>query len=48
MAKTRVHKGDFSKLSTGEFPVFTGPVEFVNRSGSSSASPWFYQNEKNE
>jgi hypothetical protein len=36
MAKNRVHKGEFSKLSTGEFPVFTGPVEFVNRSGSSS------------
>jgi hypothetical protein len=29
MAKNRVHKGDFSKLSTGEFPVFTGPVELV-------------------
>ncbi len=26
MAKNRVHKGDFQKLSTGEFPVFTGPV----------------------
>jgi hypothetical protein len=33
MGKNRVHKGQFSKLSTGEFPVFTGPVEFVNRSG---------------
>jgi len=33
MAKNRFHKGDFSKLSTGEIPVFTGLVEFVNRSG---------------
>jgi hypothetical protein len=40
MAKNRVHKGDFSKLSTGEFPVFTGPVEFVNRSGSGPAGPF--------
>jgi hypothetical protein len=33
MAKKRVHKEDFSKLSTGKFPVFTDPVEFVNQSG---------------
>jgi hypothetical protein len=34
MAQNRVHKGDFSMLSNGEFPIFTGPVEFVNRFGS--------------
>jgi hypothetical protein len=39
MAKNRVHKGDFSKLSTGEFLVFTGPVEFVNRSGPAGLGP---------
>jgi hypothetical protein len=39
MAKNRVHKGDFSKLSTGEFPVFTGSVEFVNRSGPAGPVP---------
>jgi hypothetical protein len=26
ITKNRIHKGDFSKLSTGEFPVPTGPV----------------------
>jgi hypothetical protein len=26
MIKNRVHKEDFSKLSTGEFPVFNGLV----------------------
>jgi len=27
--KNRVHKEDFSKLSTGEFPVFNGPARPV-------------------
>jgi hypothetical protein len=29
----RVKRGYFSKVSTGEIPVFTGPVDFLNRSG---------------
>jgi hypothetical protein len=33
MAKKRVKRGYFSKVSTGEIPVFTGPVDFLNRSG---------------
>jgi len=37
MTKNRVHKEDFSKLSTGEFPIFNGPVDFLNHIGS---SPW--------
>jgi hypothetical protein len=36
MAKKRVKRGHFSKVSTGEIPVFTGPVDFLNRTGSSS------------
>jgi hypothetical protein len=37
-----VNKEGFSKLSTDEFPVFTSPVEFLNRSGTVSglASTW--------
>ena len=33
IVKNRVNKEDFSKLSTGEIPVSTGPVDFLNRSG---------------
>ena len=33
MTKNRVKRGDFSKVSTGEIPVSTGPVDFLNRSG---------------
>jgi hypothetical protein len=33
MAKKRVKRGYFSKVSTGEIPVFSGPVDFLNRSG---------------
>jgi hypothetical protein len=33
MGKNRVKKEDFSKFSTGEIPVSTGPVDFLNRSG---------------
>ena len=32
IVKNRVKKEDFSKLSTGEIPVSTGPVDFLNRS----------------
>ena len=31
MAKNRVKKGYFSKVSTGEIPVSTGPIDFLNR-----------------
>jgi hypothetical protein len=32
MPKTRVNSTNgFSKLSTGEFPVFTGPAELLHR-----------------
>jgi hypothetical protein len=34
MATKRVKRGYFSKVSTGEIPVFTGPVDFLNRSGT--------------
>jgi hypothetical protein len=33
MAKKRVKKGYFLKVSTDEIPVSTGPVDFLNRSG---------------
>ena len=33
MVKNRVNKADFFKLSTGEIPVLSGPVDFPNRSG---------------
>jgi hypothetical protein len=33
MAKNRVERGHFSKVSTGEFPVFFRPVDNLNRSG---------------
>jgi hypothetical protein len=33
MGKNRGKKEDFSKFSTGEIPVSTGPVDFLNRSG---------------
>jgi hypothetical protein len=33
MGKNRVKKEDFSKFSTGEIPVSTGPVDFLNRPG---------------
>jgi len=39
MAKNRVQKADFTKLSTDEFPVFTGLVEFVNQSGPAGPIP---------
>jgi hypothetical protein len=34
MGKNRVKKEDFSKFSTGEIPVSTGPVDFLNRTGT--------------
>jgi hypothetical protein len=34
MAKKRVKRGYFSKVSTGEIPVFTSAVDFLNRSGT--------------
>jgi hypothetical protein len=40
MATKRVKRGYFSKVSTGEILVFTGPVAFLNRTGSSSDSSW--------
>jgi hypothetical protein len=33
LRKKKLHKEDFSKVSTGKFPVSNGPVEFLNRSG---------------
>jgi len=39
MGKNRVKKEDFSKLSTGEIPVSTGPVDFLNRSGPAGPVP---------
>jgi hypothetical protein len=33
MVKKGVKRGYFSKVSTGEIPVFSGPVDFLNRSG---------------
>jgi hypothetical protein len=33
MSKNRINKEGFSKLSTGEIPVSTDPVELMNRSG---------------
>ena len=36
MAKNRVNKADFFKLSTGEIPVLFGPVDFPNRTDSSA------------
>jgi len=36
MAKNSGKRGYFSKVSTGEIPVLTGPVDFLNRTGSSS------------
>jgi hypothetical protein len=39
MAKKRVKRGYFSKVSTGEIPVFTGPVDFLNRSGPAGPVP---------
>jgi hypothetical protein len=38
--QNRVHKEDFSKLSTAEFPVSNGPVEFLNRSGPAGLGPF--------
>jgi hypothetical protein len=32
------NEGDFPKLSTGEFPVFSGPVDLLNRSGRTGSS----------
>jgi hypothetical protein len=31
-AENSTNEGDFPKLSTGEFPVFSGPVDLLNRS----------------
>jgi hypothetical protein len=33
IAKSRVKRGYFPKVSTAEIPVSTGPVDFLNRSG---------------
>jgi len=33
MGKNRVKKDDFSKFSTGEIPVSTGPVPALSRGG---------------
>jgi len=42
MGKNKVKKEDFSKFSTGEIPVSTAPVDFPNRTGSSSAGHLIY------
>jgi hypothetical protein len=39
MAKKRVKRGYFSKVSTGKIPVFTGPVDFLNRAGPAGPIP---------
>jgi hypothetical protein len=31
-AENSTNEGDFPKLSTGEIPVFSGPVDLLNRS----------------
>jgi hypothetical protein len=31
-AENSTNERDFPKLSTGEFPVFSGPVDLLNRS----------------
>jgi hypothetical protein len=37
-AENSRNEGDFPKLSTGEFPVFSGPVDLLNRSGRTDSS----------
>ena len=42
IAENSTNKGDFPKLSTGEIPVSTGLIDFLNQFGPVSIWPnWF-------
>jgi hypothetical protein len=43
MGKNRIKKEDFSKFSTDEIPVSTGPVDFLNRFGPLPVQPDRFQ-----
>jgi hypothetical protein len=42
-AENSTNEGDFPKLSTGEFPGFSGPVDLLNRSGPGPVRPDRYR-----
>jgi hypothetical protein len=42
-AENSTNEGDFPKLSTGEFPVFPGPVDLLNRSCPAGPVPALVQ-----